>query len=81
MLFCETVGNTEYCLVCDSCNELTQHLLQAAKLVVCAMLQDCDQTHSFIDLFTSIYPLAGASQGCGDSHNIMRNISVELQMS
>jgi len=30
---------------------------------------------------TSIYPLTGASQVCGDSHNVIRNISVELQMS
>jgi len=34
-----------------------------------------------IHLFTSIYPLRGASQGCGDSHNKIHNIPVELQMS
>ena len=54
-LFCETVGNTECCLVCDSCNELTEHLLQAAKMVVCAVLQDYDQTHSFIYFHISTY--------------------------
>jgi len=35
----------------------------------------------FIHSFTSIYPLTGASQGCGDSHTVIHNISVELQTS
>ena len=33
------------------------------------------RVQSFI---TSIYPLTGASQGCGDSHDVIRNISFEL---
>jgi serine/threonine protein kinase len=37
--------------------------------------------HSFIHSFTSIYPFTGASQACGDSHNIIHNISVELLTS
>ena len=28
---------------------------------------------------TSIYPITGASQGCENNHNIVHNISVELQ--
>jgi hypothetical protein len=40
-----------------------------------------DDFHSFIHVFTSTYPLTGASQGCGDSHNIIHNMSVELQTS
>jgi len=37
--------------------------------------------HSLIHVFTSIYPFTGASQGCGESRNIIHKISVELQMS
>ena len=37
--------------------------------------------HSFIHVFISRYPFTGATEGCEDSHNIIHNISVELQMS
>ena len=36
---------------------------------------------TFSRSFTSIYPLTWASQGRGDSHDIIHNISVELQTS
>jgi hypothetical protein len=36
------------------------------------------QGYSFIHSLPYIH-LTGASQGCGDSHNIIHNISVELQ--
>jgi len=32
-------------------------------------------------IYFHIYPFTGTTQGCGDSHNIIYNISVELQMS
>jgi hypothetical protein len=41
---------------------------------------DFSLSTSFIHVFTSIYPFTGASQRCGDSHNTMSNISVELHM-
>jgi len=37
------------------------------------------QFFNFQFLFTSIYLFTGASQGYGDSYNIIHNISVELQ--
>jgi hypothetical protein len=40
-----------------------------------------DDDDEFIHVFISIYPFTGTTQGCGDSHNTIYNISVELQMS
>jgi len=37
--------------------------------------------HAFIRVFISIYPFTGTTQGCGDGHNVIYNISFELQMS
>ena len=48
----------------------------------CRVCQIYPQTlFSFIHVFISIYPFTGTTQGCGESHNIIYNISVELQMS
>jgi hypothetical protein len=35
--------------------------------------------HSF--LYFSVYPFTGTTQGCGNGHNVVYNVSVKLQMS